>query len=140
MAQIELQLNLPRDARYVSLLRSVAHSLLHGLDVPRDSIDDVTLALSEACNNVVRHARGTEQYGVQLTVAARTCEIEVCDLGPGLDSATAEAAAAAYPSSEAEYGRGLPLIRALVDDLQFVRDHGTTTVRLVKRWDAVGLG
>jgi serine/threonine-protein kinase RsbW len=140
MAQIELQLNLPRDARYIALLRRVTASLLDGLEVPRESIDDVTLALSEACSNVIRHARGTDQYGVQLTVVARACEIEVCDLGPGLDRATIEADATAGPPVDAEYGRGLPLIRALVDDLQFVRDHGTTTVRLIKRWDAVGLG
>lgn len=139
MAQIELQLNLPRDARYVGLLRRVTDSLLHGLDVPRDSIDDVTLALSEACSNVVQHARDTDQYGVQLIVAPRACEIEVCDLGPGPDRTTLEGSAA-YPPPEVEYGRGLPLIRALVDELQFDRDHGTTTVRLVKRWDAVGLG
>ena len=139
MVQIELQLNLPRDARYVAVLRKVAASLLDGLDVPRDSIDDLTIALSEACGNVVLHARGSEEYGVHVTVAARACMIEVRDRGRGLDRATLEAAVAANPPRTAECGRGLPLIRALMDDVQLVRHHRTTTVRLIKRWDAASL-
>jgi serine/threonine-protein kinase RsbW len=134
MVQVGLQLNFPRDARYVGVLRKVAVSLLDGLDVPRDSVDDLTIALSEACSNAVLHARGSDECDVQVTVAARACVIEVCDLGGGLDRATFEAAAAADPPPTAEFGRGLPLIRALMDDLQIVRDHGTTTVRLIKRW------
>lgn len=140
MAQIELQLSLPRDARYVSLLRKVADSLLAGLDVPRDTVDDVTVALSEACGNVIRHAAGTNEYAVRLGVDHSVCEIEVRDLGPGFDGAVlAEAEQAPEdPIAAAEDGRGLPLLRALMDDLQFVRDDNTTTVRLIKRWDDLG--
>jgi serine/threonine-protein kinase RsbW len=134
MALIELHVNVPRDARFISLLRTVAASLLDGVDVPRDSIDDLTIALSEACSNVILHAPGSDEYGVQVTVTARACMVEVCDLGPGLDRATLDAAAPASPALSAGFGRGLPLIRALMDDVQFVRDHGTTTVRMIKRW------
>jgi serine/threonine-protein kinase RsbW len=142
MAEVELHLILPRDARYVSLLRDVARSLLRGLDVPEESVDDVGLALSEACSNVIRHAEGTNEYGVVLTVASASCEVEVCDLGPGFDGATLGAPGPGTPdqTATAEDGRGLALLRALTDELQFVRDHDTTRVRLVKRWDAVGLG
>ena len=143
MAEIELHLTLPRDARYVPVLRNVARSLMHSLDVPEESVDDVAIALSEACGNVIRHARGTDQYGVVLTVASQTCEIEVCDLGPGFDRATMDAAQRGDIIDQiegAEDGRGLRLLRALMDDLQFVREEDTTRVRLFKRWDAVGLG
>lgn len=141
MAQIELQLTLPRDARFVAILRRVTASLLEGLEVPVESVDDVTVALSEACGNVIKHARGTEEYGVRLSVEADHCSIEVCDLGPGFDaSALDEDAAPLEAVADAEDGRGIPLLQALMDDLQFVRDEDTTTVRLIKRWDAVALG
>ena len=140
MAQIELQLSLPRDARYVGILRNVSHTLLHDLDVPPDYIDDVTVALSEACGNVIRHARGTEEYGVRLLLDATRCQIEVCDLGPGFDDTWLQERAALEEGAAAEDGRGLALLQALMDDLQFVREDETTKVRLVKRWDAVGLG
>jgi serine/threonine-protein kinase RsbW len=139
MAQIELQLTLPRDARFVAILRRVATSLLEGLDVPEESVDDVTVALSEACGNVIQHARGTEEYGVRLAVEADQCSIEVRDLGPGFDTSTLAEEPA--PLEEvAEDGRGIPLLQALMDDLEFVRDEDTTTVRLVKRWDVLALG
>lgn len=140
MAQIEVQLTLPRDARYVGILRRVADSLLRGLDVPGESVDDVAVALSEACGNVIRHAEGTDEYGVRLSVDAHHCSIEVCDLGPGFDAeAMAEEAASLDEVAAAEDGRGLPLLQALMDDLEFVREEDTTTVRLIKRWEAVGL-
>jgi serine/threonine-protein kinase RsbW len=143
MAQIELQLILPRDARYVPLLREVADSLLRGLDAPRESVFDVMVALSEACSNVVRHATGSEEYAVALTVDPACCEIRVYDLGPGIDPATlTRATTPGSPETNAlaEDGRGLPLLDALMDELEFVREDHTTTVRLVKRWDVVGLG
>jgi anti-sigma regulatory factor (Ser/Thr protein kinase) len=143
MAEIELHLTLPRDARYVPVLRNVAGTLMRSLEVPEESVSDVAIALSEACGNVIRHARGTDQYGVVLTVASASCEIEVCYLGPGFDRARMDAAERGDIIDEiegAEDGRGLRLLRALVDDLQFVRDADTTKVRLLKRWDAVGLG
>lgn len=141
MAQIELRLSLPRDARYVTVLRRVSDSLLRGLDVPDSSVDDVTVALSEACGNVIRHAQGTDEYGVRLSVDADHCTIEVCDLGPGFDASAIQGDKAMLDGVvDAEAGRGLPLLRALVDDLQFVREDETTTVRLIKRWEAVGLG
>lgn len=142
MAQIQLQLSLPRDARYVGVLRRVATSLLRGLDVPEESVDDVSIALSEACGNVIRHADGTDVYGVRFTVFTSACEIEVRDLGPGFDRAVVDHdGTVVAPDDETdEAGRGLALVRALMDDLQFARHDRTTTVRLIKRWDAVGLG
>ena len=142
MAEIELHLTLPRDARYVPVLRNVAGSLMRSLEVPEESVDDVAIALSEACGNVIRHAAGTDQYGVVLTVATASCEIEVCDLGPGFDRARMDAAQRGDIDEieGAEDGRGLRLLQALMDELQFVRDDDTTRVRLLKRWDAVGLG
>lgn len=141
MARIEMRLSLPRDARYVGMLRHVAETLLHDLDVPEETVDDVTVALSEACGNVIRHAAGTDEYGVRFTVCQSSCEIEVYDLGPGFDAALMRRVTAGGPVSDTdEDGRGLALVQALMDDLRFVREDDTTTVRLIKRWDALGLG
>lgn len=143
MAHIELRLSLPRDARYVSVLRKVTDSLLGSFDVPDETVHDVKVALSEACGNVIRHADNSAEYSVKLRVGGEVCEIEVCDLGPGFDRGVFEESGT--PGSldaiaAAEDGRGLPLLRALMDDLQFERADNTTTVRLIKRWDGLGLG
>jgi serine/threonine-protein kinase RsbW len=136
MAQVELQLTLPREARYVSTLRRISASMLRDFDVPEEAVDDVAVALSEACSNVIRHASGTNEYGVRLCVSPTACEIEVRDLGPGIDRSMVEDVEA-LPVEIAEDGRGLQLLQVLMDELQFVREDETTTVRLIKRWDGL---
>lgn len=135
--QVRMDLTLPRDARYVGLLRSVAVGALQELSVPRGAVEDVELALGEACANAVRHAEGTSAYHVSLCVGADGCEIEIVDVGPGFDPREVE------PDEfdpAAEAGRGLFLMRTLVDDLRFSRVDDHTHVVLVKRWAPEGNG
>jgi anti-sigma regulatory factor (Ser/Thr protein kinase) len=42
-----------------------------------------------------------------------------------------------FLDTDAESGRGLFLMRALVDDFEFMREHDGTRLRLVKRWGYV---
>lgn len=147
---VRMQLALPRDARHVSLMRDVAECVLSGFEVPGDAVDDVKLAVTEACANAVRHASGSAEYAVRLGVSDSECEIEVIDTGPGFKAGTVQppdatgspddaAGATAPNAAEFESGRGLVLVRALVDDLQFIREHNATRVRLVKRWHGLRL-
>ena len=128
---VRMELTLPRDARYVVMMRNVAGCVLTDLDVPRDAIDDVEVAVTEACANAVRHAVGSAEYTVGLAVAADGCEIEIIDVGPGFDPLGAEMDSFGL---EAEEGRGLYLIRALVDELAYDRVDQRTRVKLTKRW------
>lgn len=128
---VQMRLSLPRDASYVPVTRSVATSLLHTMNVPEDAAGDVQIALTEACANAVRHAAGLD-YRVSLSVGPDGCEVEVLDTGTGPGLGAGETAAA-Y-DADAESGRGLFLMRALVDDFEFAHELEGTRVRLVKRW------
>ncbi len=128
---VKMQLSLPRDARFVSLMRNVADSVMTNFGVPDEAKGDMQLAITEACANAVRHATGTNEYSVSIAVRADGCDVEVVDLGPGFEPPAAE------PEPSAESGRGLLLMRSLVDELQFLRDDDATSVRLVKRWPGV---
>lgn len=132
---VRVQLRLPRDASYVPLSRNVANILLEDMGVPEDASGDIQIALSEACSNVVRHAAGVIDYSVTLAIRPEGwCEIEVVDLGTGFDLPAAANGDHGEADGDAEAGRGLFLMRELVDDFQFLREHNTTRVRLVKRW------
>lgn len=133
---VRMDLTLPRDARFVGTMREVAGCILHELRAPEEAVDDVKLAVTEACANAVRHAVGTAEYSVRVHIGRQTCEIEILDTGPGFVP-TPDDARMADPESES--GRGLHLIRALVDDCEFRRDGEANTVRLVKRWEREGL-
>lgn len=137
-----LQLSLPRDARFVGLLRNVAACVFEDIGAPREATDDIKVALTEACANAVRHAVGSNEYSVGFTVDAEGCEIEVVDLGPGFELPTAADLAdldGEEPDPDTETGRGVLLMRALVDDLQFTRQESGTSVTLRKYWPEVGL-
>lgn len=131
-----LSLSLPRDARYVGLLRKVTACIFDDLGAPPEAADDIELALTEACANAVRHAIGTAEYTVGVTIDADGCEIEVADVGPGFEPPVDDGG---DPDVETETGRGLLLMRALVDDLKFTRHASAMSVMLRKRWPGMGL-
>jgi serine/threonine-protein kinase RsbW len=132
---IRMELALPRDARYVGVMREVAGCILTELEAPGEAVEDVQLAVTEACANAVRHAVGTAEYSVRFAVAEDSCEIEIVDVGPGF---TPENEGAAQYDLDSESGRGLTLIRALVDDMEFDRDGQGNRIRLTKTWPALG--
>src|ERR1700756_87015 len=79
--EVKMVLYLPRDAVSVPVSRQVLDSCLETLGVTPGTRDDIALALSEACANVVQHAGPGEEYQVQVSARDRQCVIEVADAG-----------------------------------------------------------
>ena len=128
--RVDLVLCLPRDDSTVPVLRHIASCALRELGVVPDVIDDVSLALTEACANVVRHSGSDDEYEVRLSIEDTSCEIRVVDTGHGFDSSSFPVAMA---GSADEQGRGLALMKALVDHVRFEsRPEAGTVVHLVK--------
>jgi serine/threonine-protein kinase RsbW len=113
---VAFSVRLPVDAQSVPLVRGLVRQSLQYLGVVGSGIDEVVLALSEACANVVKHAGEQEEYQVDVTIDDHVCRITVLDDGDGFD---VEAVGAARPESPLDGGRGLILMQALVDRLDF---------------------
>ena len=127
---IAFSVRLPRDARSLPLMRGLLRQALEHLSVATPAIEEIVLALTEACANVVQHAGEHEEYQVDVAITDDTCRISVLDEGHGFDFDSA----VAPEGSPLEAGRGLVLMKALVDDLQFVRaEDGRHRVELTKR-------
>ena len=116
---VRFDVRLPTDAKSVPLVRGLLRLALSSLGVADDGIEEIVLALTEACSNVVQHAGDHEEYRVDVVIDDSVCRISVIDDGEGFD---AEATAARAPGSQLDGGRGLLLMRALVDRLDFVLD------------------
>jgi serine/threonine-protein kinase RsbW len=127
---IVFTLCLPRDSASVPVVRHLFQSSMDRLGIERECLEDLELAVTEACTNVLKHATGTgEEYEVAVTVDDSTCEIRVTDTGVGFDHAAV--ARTASPSSES--GRGIQLMKGLVDKVQFLsKPQAGTIVHLVK--------
>jgi len=126
---LQISLDLPRESALVAHTRRTLDGALAGAGVDEQCRDDIRLALSEACANVIKHAELSTIYHVDVTVDGDLCTIEVTDDGGGFDPSTVQPGDVLDDS-----GRGLQIVSALVDGLDVVSVDGTgTLLRFTKR-------
>jgi serine/threonine-protein kinase RsbW len=120
----DIRLTVPARPENVAVIRHVLGALADALALPPALIDDVRLAVTEACTNVVRHAYESEG----------TIDVVVRPRGDALEVVVADEGRGIGPSPDtAGPGLGLPLIAALTDTLEIERDRGSGS-RLVMRF------
>ncbi|WP_235206293.1 ATP-binding protein [Actinomadura welshii] len=126
--EMRFSLALPRDARSIPVVRRVVGDALRGLGVSEGCVDDLLVAVSEACTNVVQHVRAAGDYRVTGHVDAGMGQFKIMDWGRGPRPAPEDRGVLS------ESGRGIRIMRALVDDLDIdsAPDRGTV-VHLRKR-------
>ncbi len=128
---IAFTVHLPVDTGSVPFVRGLCRQALEHLHVETTVVDEIALALTEACANVVQHAGDHAEYEVAVAIDDRLCRINVVDSGNGLDPAELAARDEHSPLDE---GRGLLLMQALVDRLDFRHESdGRHRVTLEKR-------
>jgi serine/threonine-protein kinase RsbW len=129
--EIKLSLALPREELSVPVVRRVLKSSMQALGVERDVVHDIEVALTEAVTNVLDHAGDGEEYEVSAGIDGDTCVIEIIDRGAGFDAAALGHEAV---DPDAEGGRGIQIMRALVDSVTFQNiPRVGTVVHLEKR-------
>jgi serine/threonine-protein kinase RsbW len=129
--ELSLALTLPRDEQTVPVARHIVRNAMEQVGVEETCIDDVELALSEACTNVLLHSGPGDQFVVRLDLEEGLGVLRIIDLGRGFDSAGLEATD--DDLVEAERGRGLGVMQAVVDRVDLTsRPEAGTIVRLEK--------
>jgi serine/threonine-protein kinase RsbW len=107
----DVQLTLPARPENVAVIRHVLGAFAEALQLPPELVEDMRLAVTEACTNVVRHAYNDGQPGpidVVIRPNGDRLDLIVSDQGRGLG-----------PSADAAGpGLGLPLIAALADSVE----------------------
>jgi serine/threonine-protein kinase RsbW len=164
----EAGLEIPARAEYVSLVRLFVGSLASSrrlLDEER--IDNLKLAVSEACTNAIEAYRDPtgQRVRIRWREGGDRLEVGVEDSGPGFDlrrvprtprrpsveqkdALERKESLPRQPAHEkparkpaplpAERGLGIRLIRSLVDEVSFQPSESGTAVRLVMRRDPPG--
>ena len=121
----DIRLTVPARPENVAVVRHVLGALAEALGLPETQVDDMRLAVTEACTNVVRHAYADRDGTIDVVIRPRghAIEVVVSDEGRGVG-----------PSPDtAGPGLGLSLIAALADSLEIERPHGRGS-RLVMRF------
>ena len=139
-----IELEIPARAEYVALVRLVVSSLASGRRTLADErIDDLKLAVSEACTNAIEAHNDVavdERVLVRCAEAEDRLEVSIQDRGQGFDPETLpEHPPVTDPERlNFERGLGIPLIRTLVDEVAFEPTSTGTAVRMVMYCDAAG--
>ena len=137
-----VELEIPARAEFVALARLVVSSFAAtSFGLRDDRIDDLKIAVSEACTNAIEaHDASETDERVLVSCRADHERLEVCieDRGSGFDvSNLPEHPPLTDPERlKFERGLGIPLIRALVDEVEFSSTGEGTAVRMVMRHDA----
>jgi serine/threonine-protein kinase RsbW len=107
----DVRLTLPARPENVAVVRHVLGAFAEALHLPVDVIEDMRLAVTEACTNVVRHAYDGVKPG--------PLEIVIRPVGEALDVIVTDHGRGIGPSPDtAGPGLGLPLIAALANSLE----------------------
>lgn len=133
-----VELKVPCDAKYLLVVRLVAGGVGHRAGLTVEDIEDIKVALSEACTNVVHHAfdEGVDAakrvINVRLMVGDGELTMEVEDEGVGFDPKHIERAKDAL--LEGNGGLGFGLMRELTDSIRIESAPGSgTKVIMTKR-------
>jgi anti-sigma regulatory factor (Ser/Thr protein kinase) len=131
-----VELRVPARAEHLALVRAVVTALA-GTEagLGPDRLDDLQLAVTEACANAIE---AYHRLGVVGVVAVRcwavpgSIVVEIADRAGGFDvGAVGELPDPERPERlHHEHGLGIALMRTLADDAEIVAGDGGTTVRL----------
>src|ERR1700712_6148935 len=107
----DVKLTLPARPENVSVIRHVLGAFAEALRLPDELVEDLRLAVTEACTNVVRDAYPPGMPGpVEVTIRpeADMVSVVVVDRGRGIGTS----------ADTSGPGLGLPLIGAIAEDVQ----------------------
>ena len=134
-----VELDIPPRSDYLALVRLVvasAATIDHLL--PERRVDDLRLAVSEACANAVDGQRANGSSApvlIRIAMDATEVAVTVIDHAGGFEPNAVHPIPAADDPGRLRHERGLgiPLMRSLTDDVAFTSTGDGTAVRLIVR-------
>lgn len=124
-------LTIPNKKEFVSSARLLATAIagLSGFDI--ESIEDIRMAVGEACNNVVVHSQDSDKIDLEIELGEDNLRISVVDSGAGFERHLAEGI---DPDKYEGSGLGLFIIDAVMDDVEIhCGDENGTTITMTKK-------
>lgn len=124
-------LTIPNKKEFVSSARLLATAIagLSGFDI--ESIEDIRMAVGEACNNVVVHSQDSDKIDLEIELGEDNMRISVVDSGAGFERHLAEGI---DPDKYEGSGLGLFIIDAVMDDVEIhCGDENGTTITMTKK-------
>ncbi len=126
-----ITINLPCKKEYVVVARMTATIVASKLNFNIEEIEDIKIAVSEACNNAIQHSfNENDFFNVVYSVDDKAMNIEVTDHGTGFDLKD-------YKRPDLDelkgHGLGIFIMRSLMDEVIIEsQPNSGTMVKLIK--------
>jgi anti-sigma regulatory factor (Ser/Thr protein kinase) len=136
---VGVRLQVPASTKSFSIVRLVGTSFGRQLELAHEDVEDLRLALSEACIYVLRSGSDTRAIEISLAAKARGLEVSVDPIGPMTDAPPSAHAGLrrSADASAGEDGDGTPtgwsldVLRAMTDGIVLKRSSVGVSVRFV---------
>ncbi|HUC05395.1 MAG TPA: ATP-binding protein [Acidimicrobiales bacterium] len=122
-----LFVSVPAVPQSVATIRHMVGAVLTECGVADATAAEITLALDEACANVVLHAGPVGEYEVLMVLDKDCCELGIYDRGRGFDRL---APGFGPVGDDSDGGRGFSIMRATMDhvELSSAVEDGTVVI------------
>lgn len=125
----------PSDPAHIAEVERLAERVAHELGFAEDDADSLSIAVTEAVNNAMHHGNKLDKkkkVQVRFELFGERVVVHVSDEGQGFDPAKLQDPL--QPENVLkDSGRGIFILRALMDEVQFCFSPTGTEVVLVKR-------
>jgi serine/threonine-protein kinase RsbW len=128
-------MSLPAEAEYIDVVRFTLYGIATRLGFSFEEIEDLKVAVSEACNNAVIHAYGPDSAGcidIRFEPLPSGLRIIVKDQGSSFDSRQKLEQSSSLHNRELREtnigGLGLYLMQALMDEVEVKSSNGTEVI------------
>ena len=127
-----LSISVPSKPEYVSIVRLTASAIAYGIGFNIEQIEDIKVAISEACTNVIKHGKCeiSDNYQIDFLMDEEKMTICIEDNGNGFcrnDVCEPDL------SSPKEGGLGIFIIQTLMDDVRIATEVGKgTSIQMIK--------
>ena len=124
-----IKMEIPANPDYVSILRLTTSGIANKLGFSMDDIEDMKVAVSEACSNAVKHSEDNK-VSINFNLLNNGIQIEIIDNGKGYDVDSIETPDLTNPK---EGGLGLFIIQTLMDEVNISsKGNQGTTIKMTK--------
>jgi serine/threonine-protein kinase RsbW len=125
-----VELKIPSRAEWVGVARLAIAGIASRLQFSIEDIEDLKLAVAEACTNCIQHASGSESILISCRIKADKLIMTVEDSGRGAQASSLAPKRLGEPQVG---GLGVFLIRSLMDDVEYELDpHSGTRLTMTK--------
>jgi len=139
--QIELQIKVPNQTRYLSLIGRISEELakqLQNYTGDREALaNHINVVLTEALVNAIRHANANdpdEEVEIRITVTDEELVLQVFDHGRGFNLESISSTAEDAQHELEDHGRGLYIMRSLMDSVVYYPVEGGNVLEMRKQF------